>query len=90
MIYTDEAHLRYDTKWQNAVPWVTPVCHFGVALKLFSDFPPQILRDASNKSLNTQKCSQIHHVMMYTLEAEENFKWKIKKWCIPVDSYVYL
>ena len=39
MIYKNEADFLYGTKWQNTVPWVTPVCHFDFTPKLFSVYP---------------------------------------------------
>ena len=55
MIYKNKAEIRYDTKWQYTVPWVTPVGLFVFALKLFSVDPSQILQDASNELFNTHK-----------------------------------
>ena len=34
MIFTNEEDLRYDAKWQYTSPWVTPLCHFVLMLKL--------------------------------------------------------
>ena len=55
MIYTNEADLHYDTKWQNTSQWVTPSCHFVSALKLLSGDRSQIFYDASNELLNTHE-----------------------------------
>ena len=48
MIYTIESDFRPDTKWKNTAPWVTPFCHFVLALRLLSGDRSQILRDTSN------------------------------------------
>ena len=77
-IYLNEAVFRYATKWQNTVPWVTPVSHFDLEPKLFSVDPSQILRDARNGLLNTHKIFINYHVIIYTLEAGENFRRSFK------------
>ena len=55
LIFTYETDFCNDTKWQNIVPWVTPLCLFGLAVKLFSFDASQILRDASSERLNAYK-----------------------------------
>ena len=55
MICANEAEFRYHTKWQDAAPWVTPFRHFVLALTLLCGKRSQILRDPSNKLLNTHR-----------------------------------
>ena len=67
MVYTNEANLRWDTKWQDAGPQVTSFLSFVSALKLLSGYQSQILRDSSNECLNTHRI-YIQNVMMDTLK----------------------
>ena len=46
-IDTNDANFRPDTKWINTAFWVTPFCHFVLALRLLSGDRSQILRDTS-------------------------------------------
>ena len=55
MIYTNEADFRYDTKWQDTAPCVTPFYHLVFALKLLSEDRSQILSNASNDIFNTHR-----------------------------------
>ena len=48
MIFTIEADFRLDPKWNNTAPWVTPFCHFVLALRLLSGDRSQILRNTIN------------------------------------------
>ena len=41
--------------WQVYAPWVTPFCHFVLALNVLSNDPPKIWRDASIELLNTNE-----------------------------------
>ena len=45
--------------------------HLVLVLKLLQGDRSQILRNANNELLNTHKISQIHNVMMDTLEVVE-------------------
>ena len=90
MIYTNEANFRLETKWHSTVPWVTSFCHIIWAHTLLSGDRSPILRDASNRLLNTHKFPKIHSVMMKTMEVRESFRRSMKKWSIRLDSIVYL
>ena len=57
IIYTSEADLRYDTRWQDIEPWVTPFCHFVCALKLLSGGRSQISQDATKKIHINSQCT---------------------------------
>ena len=90
MIYTNEANFRLETKWHSTVPWATSLCHIIWAHTLLSGDRSPILRDASNRLLNTHKFPKIHSVMMKTMEVRESFRRSMKKWNIRFDSIVYL
>ena len=90
MIFTNKADFRYNTKWQDTAPRVTPFRHFVLALKLLSGEQLEVLRDAINDLLSTHKI---------LIDSEHNNGYPgrlwnlgemLKKWLITVDFIVYL
>ena len=80
---------RFSTeyKWQNTASWVTPICHFVLALKIvirqsvanFAWWQWRIIEHTQNSHRFT---------MMDSLDAVGNFRRSIDKWYIPVYSIV--